>query len=129
MTECKTSLDECVNKWASTEEQDVSCLNEWKVKVLHDVQNTIKRRYNQKRKTMVLKSPKVMSELAELQKKYVFVPTDKAANNIAVVCKRFYIEKTMKELNIFSDDQKNQNSASSTIEHMIKALMQLSNAI
>jgi hypothetical protein len=118
MTEFKTSLDECVNKWASTEEQDVSCLNEWKVKVLHDVQNAIKRlnkrRYNQKRKTMILKSPKVMSELAELQKKYVFVPTDKAANNIAVVCKRFYIEKTMKELNIFSDDQKNQNLASST---------------
>ena len=53
-----------------------------------------------------------MSELAELQKKYVFVPTDKAANNIAIVCKRFYIEKTMKELSIFSDDQKNQNSTS-----------------
>ena len=61
---------------------------------------------------MILKSPKVMSELAELQKKYVFVPTDKAANNIAIVCKRFYIEKTMKELNTFSDDQKNQNSTS-----------------
>ena len=30
---------------------------------------------------MILKSPRVMSELAELQKKYVFVPTDKAANN------------------------------------------------
>ena len=29
-----------------------------------------------------------MSELAELQKKCVFVPTDKAANNIAIVCKR-----------------------------------------
>ena len=117
MTDFKVSLDNCVNKWASSEEQDVSCLNEWKAKVLHDVQNAIKRlntkrRYNQKRKTMILKSPKVMRELAELQKKYVFVPTDKAANNIAVVCKRFYIEKTMKELNIFSDDQKNQNSAS-----------------
>ena len=85
--------------------------------MLHDAQTAIKRlnkkrRYNQKRKTMILKSPKAMSELAELQKKYVFVPTDKAANNIAIVCKRFYIEKTMKELNIFSDDQKNQNSTS-----------------
>ena len=77
MTDFKISLDTCVNKWASSEEQDVSCLNEWKAKVLHDVQTAIKRlnkkrRYNQKRKTMILKSPKVMSELAELQKKYVF---------------------------------------------------------
>ena len=40
--------------------------------MLHDVQTAIKRlnkkrRYNQKRKTMILKSPKVMSESAELQ--------------------------------------------------------------
>ena len=69
----------------------------------------------------------MMSELAELQKKYVFVPTDKAANNIAVVCKRFYIEKTMQELNIFSDDQKNHNSTRT--EQVMKALMHLSNII
>ena len=35
MTNFKASLDNCVNKWASSEEQD-SCLNEWKAKVLHD---------------------------------------------------------------------------------------------
>ena len=42
MTDFKVSLDTCVNKWASSEEQDVSCLNEWKAKVLHDVQTAIK---------------------------------------------------------------------------------------
>ena len=31
----------------------------------------------------------------------MFVPTDKASNNIAVVCKKFYIEQSMKELDIF----------------------------
>ena len=49
MTDFKVSLDNCVNKWASKEEQDVSCLNEWKAKVLHDVQNAIKR-LNKKRR-------------------------------------------------------------------------------
>ena len=43
MTDFKVSLDNCVNKWASSEEQDVSCLHEWKAKVLHDVQTAIKR--------------------------------------------------------------------------------------
>ena len=42
----------------------------------------------------------------------MFVPTDKAANNIAIVFKRFYIEKTTKESVISSDDEKNQNSTS-----------------
>ena len=30
--------------------------------------------------------------LKELQEKYLFVPADKAANNIIVVCKRYYLE-------------------------------------
>ena len=127
MTDFKVSLDDCVNKWASSEQQDVSCLNEWKAKVIHDVQAAIKRlhkkrRYNQKRKTMILKSPKVMSELAELQKMYAFVPS---ANNIAIVCKRFHVDKTMKELNIFFDDK----ILPILIERVMKALMQLSNVI
>ena len=40
--------------------------------------------------------------LQELHKDFVLVPTDKAANNIAIVCKKFYIEKSMQELNIFT---------------------------
>ena len=50
---------------------------------------------------MTLKSPFISELLAQLQKEFVFVPTDKASNNIAVVCKKFYIEQSMKELDIF----------------------------
>ena len=38
--------------------------------------------------------------LKELQEKYVFVPADKAANNIIVVCKRYYFEVIFKELGL-----------------------------
>ncbi len=44
--------------------------------------------------------------LKELQKKFVFVPTDKASNNIAVVCKKFYVEQSMKELDMFLNSSK-----------------------
>ena len=40
------------------------------------------------------------NHLLELQKEFVFVPTDKASNNIAVVCKKFYVEQSMKKLDI-----------------------------
>ena len=36
--------------------------------------------------------------LHELQSKYVLVPADKAANNIIVVCKKYYLEVVLKEL-------------------------------
>ena len=45
---------------------------------------------------MTLESPVIAEHLKELQKKFVFVPTDKASNNIAVVCKTFYVEQSMK---------------------------------
>ena len=36
----------------------------------------------------------------ELQEKYVLVPADEAADNITVVCKRYYLEVICKELGL-----------------------------
>ena len=41
--------------------------------------------------------------LIGLQEKYVFVPADKAANKIIVVCKRCYLEVIWKELGLWPD--------------------------
>ena len=38
--------------------------------------------------------------LKELQEKYVFVPADETANNIIVVCNRYYLEVICKELGL-----------------------------
>ena len=61
-----------------------------------------------KHKRVVLKSKTIKQFLEKLHQKFVFVPTDKASNNIAVVCKKFYIEKSMKELGIFADASQNE---------------------
>ena len=37
----------------------------------------------------------------ELQEKYIFVPADKTANNIIVVCKSYYLEVICKELGLW----------------------------
>ena len=37
---------------------------------------------------------------SDLHNKYVFVPADKAPNNVIIVCKRYYIETLIKELGL-----------------------------
>ena len=45
----------------------------------------------------VLQNADVKSCLADLHSKYVFVPADKAPNNVIIICKRYYIETLIKE--------------------------------
>ena len=46
-----------------------------------------------------LSKPYVMEELSRLQRKYVFVPTDKANNNVSIICKTFYVQLIKNEVN------------------------------
>ena len=38
--------------------------------------------------------------LSDLHSKYVFVPADKAPNNVIIICKQYYIETLIKELGL-----------------------------
>ena len=44
----------------------------------------------------VLQNVDVKACLSDLHNKYVFVPADKAPNNIIIICKRYYIETLIK---------------------------------
>ena len=48
----------------------------------------------------VLQNADVKACLSDLHNKYVFVPADKAPNNIIIICKRYYIETLIKELEL-----------------------------
>ena len=82
-------------------------LDEWKYKVFEDVKSKVQllKRTEAKcaRHKSILHSKPVKTYLEELHKHFVLVPTDKASNNIAIVCKKFYIEQSLKELGIFHD--------------------------
>ena len=48
----------------------------------------------------VLQNADVKACLSDLHNKYVFVPADKAPNNIIIICKRYYIETLIKDLGL-----------------------------
>ena len=51
-------------------------------------------------KQKILNDPDVQDTLRRLHDDFVLVPADKAANNMIVVCKMYYIETLIKELGI-----------------------------
>ena len=42
----------------------------------------------------------LLEYLNELHEKYVLVPIDKAANNIAIICKKYYVTVILKDIGI-----------------------------
>ena len=51
-------------------------------------------------KCKVLDQPDVKDTLHKLHANYVLVPADNAANNVIIVCKKYYIDTLVKELGI-----------------------------
>ena len=65
--------------------------------------NTLKSKITISATKPLLQDQDVSSALAELHSKFVIVPIDKASNNIAIVCKRFYIQKLLNEVGVPGD--------------------------
>ena len=107
LNDLKSSLKICVSKWAEREKVDEQLLMEWYNTVFEDTSKAVTRLSKNVKKTkkMTLKSTVISKLLEDLQKDFVFVPTDKASINISVVCKNFYIEQS-KELDVFLNSSK-----------------------
>ena len=80
-------------------------LMQWKeaiMKVVIGKVDEIKTRYKPQQVKPVLKDKIVVDYLNQIHSKFVLVPIDKAANNIAIICKRFYIEKLLHEIGLLN---------------------------
>src|SRR5215467_4517847 len=78
---------------------------------LNLVRNRVKKlkklnRFRYSSKKSILNKPEIRNYLQELHDRYVFVPTDKASNNIAVICKYYYIKILLKEICLIDNKQK-----------------------
>ena len=51
-----------------------------------------------KRKKHVLQIKKHINYLHDFQRQFVLVPADKAANNVIVICKKYYLDVVLNEL-------------------------------
>ena len=48
----------------------------------------------------MLKQDTVIEYLNELHEKFVLVPIDKAAKNVAIICKKYHVTVILKEIGI-----------------------------
>ena len=102
LKDVKSGLNSCVLKWAQSEKVDVKLLDGWKYKVFDDIKARVQKLKKigakHARHKSIMHSQSVKTYLKKLHDNFVLVPTDKASNNIAVVCKNFYIQKSIEEL-------------------------------
>ena len=87
------SIDLYAKNWSKREQVELKYLSEWKDQLKELVTDRISnlKGHFKSPKCKVLDQPDVKDTLHKLHANYVLVPADKAANNVIVVCKKYYI--------------------------------------
>ena len=94
------SIDLYAKNWSKREQVELKYLSEWKDQLKELVTDRISslKGHFKSPKCKVLDQPDVKDTLHKLHANYVLVPPDKAANNVIVVCKKYYIDTLAKEV-------------------------------
>ena len=106
--EIATSLKLCVEGLAAKTKHKAASFQSWKETILNKVDARItflKNNLKLQSTKPTLCDPEVITYLDNLHKRFVIVPIDKAANNFAFICKKFYVSRILAEL-----DQSNPNN-------------------
>ena len=93
-----TAIDSYIESVSTKMSLPILAYKAWRVTLVNKVKAKLRSskpyRYNN-----VLSKPEVIDELAKLQSnQVVFVPVDKAPNNVAIICKKYYLEVMTKEI-------------------------------
>ena len=96
------SIDLYAKNWSKREQVDLKYLSEWKDHLKEVVADRISylKGHFKSPKCKVLDQPDVKDTLHKLQTNNALVPADKAANNVIIVVKKYYIDTLVKELEI-----------------------------
>ncbi|WP_456235821.1 hypothetical protein [Soonwooa purpurea] len=97
------ALDNFIYSIINKYKMEECTFNLWKEGILKSVNKKIQhlQRFKHPQKTSpVLRNPLVLENLKELHNKFVITPIDKAANNVAFICKRYYIERLLSEVGL-----------------------------
>ena len=97
-------IESCAELMATAMKIDPADLHPWSNMIYTKVSNiitTLKPKIKNTSPKTVLKQETVKNYLSELHSKYVIVPIDKAANNVAIICKKFYIKHLLDEVGFF----------------------------
>ena len=98
-----------IEAWAKKENLPVEAFDEYQVLLFTKLKLRIDQiaKNPRRNKIPVLKDKKSMSELKQLQEKFIIAPIDKASNNISFTCKKFGIELILKEVGIYPNSNSN----------------------
>ena len=96
-------LETCVKNWCSKNGINKSFFAEWIITIkgkINDRIIAINNNFQQYKCFDTLSSPDVKQALDDIHQNYIVVPIDKATNNVALVCKRFYASVIVEELGL-----------------------------
>jgi hypothetical protein len=106
MNEVKSSVDNLIDSMTTKYKLSPRTFDDWKGKVFERVAAKIRKLKSigkPKQAKPILKDEDVVQYLGELHNNFVIVPIDKAANNIAIICKRFYVSRLLSEVGALGD--------------------------
>ena len=99
----ESSLTSSISNLATKYDLSIESFSAWKSKILKLVDDRIKilksRRVPGITKP-ILQDEDAVRSLSDLHSKFVVVPIDKAANNVALICKRYYIQTLLDEVGV-----------------------------
>ena len=98
-----TALNQCIENLAIKTKNNVASFQTWKETIINKLetrlvylQTTLKPQWTMP----TLSDPEVKSYLEDMHRRFVIVPIDKAANNFAFICKKFYVSRILAELHV-----------------------------
>ena len=97
-------VESCAEQMANAMNIDKDQLIPWCNMIfskVNDLISSLKPKIKNSPQKSILNQGDVKNYLSDLHSKFVIVPIDKAANNIAIICKQFYIKKLLDEVGIF----------------------------
>ena len=114
-------------KLSSGNDVSENSLTAWKTSILQRIDekiNILKTKVKPSKTNPILKQPAVINYLETMQKDYVFVPIDKASKNVAIICKKYYVEVLLKEIGIIGNGNKTYSKSEKAHDEIINENME-----
>ena len=121
LVEIKNAIDNCAQNMIASNHLENGSLDSWKNTIVDKVKeriNILKRRFPSQRKH-TLQDPNVKQYLDNLHNKFVIVTIDKAANNFAFICKKYYIIRLLSEVGVPNGDNPTYQQINQDSQHII----------
>ena len=90
LQEIHDALDICIEKWSKKEKRKVTDFDRWKKLLIKFIKCKIKK-LRKKKYTLTFNKKQIINNLKNIHTQYVVVGADKAANNVIIICKKYYV--------------------------------------